>query len=176
MECQYNRLFDVHRFADRIWENGTYTCPWCWLVRSWLMERCSSLFLLGNAKLWFVYWRRWVTVQFASSATRYDPELVGCSHDNIDCIGRAECARSSGYMIKYNHSHFKMIPFGDIAIKSVPGIEEKLKDYFPRKQTITNHNLPGIFYSCKIFRIVTLRFSSYLPSSRFGETWRLSKR
>jgi len=49
-------------------------------------------------------------------------------------------------MIKYNHSHFKMIPFGDIAIKSVPGIEEKLKDYFPRKQTITNHNLPDFLH------------------------------
>ena len=74
------------------------------------------------------------------------------------CIGRAECARSSGYMIKYNHSHFKMIPFGDIAIKSVPGIEEKLKDYFPRKQTITNHNLPGnilflINFSYRDFKI-----------------------
>lgn len=91
-------------------------------------------------------------------------------------IGRAECARSSGYMIKYNHSHFKMIPFGDIAIKSVPGIEEKLKDYFPRKQTITNHNLPGNILFFNIFRILKLRFSSYLPSSRFRETWRLRKR
>ena len=46
-------------------------------------------------------------------------------------------------MIKYNHSLYRLVPFGDIAFKSIEGIQEKFKDYIPVKPDSAQHNLPG---------------------------------
>ena len=47
-------------------------------------------------------------------------------------------------MVKYNHSVFKLVPFSDVAIKKVEGIDEKFKDYKAQKLEINMHNLPGL--------------------------------
>ena len=47
-------------------------------------------------------------------------------------------------MIKYNHTVFKLVPFSDIAIKSVDGVATKFAEYTPKREDVKT-NLPGNF-------------------------------
>ena len=55
------------------------------------------------------------------------------------------CANSAGYMVKYNHSMFKFVPFSDVAFKSTPDLRNKFVDYFGQKPSDAQHSLPGNF-------------------------------
>ena len=69
----------------------------------------------------------------------FDPRLI-----RKNSLGRHACATTAGYMIKYNHTVFKLVPFSDIAIKSVDGIASKFEDYTPKREDVKT-NLPGNF-------------------------------